>query len=201
MSSHFARDADTLRDLCLVSANAAWGYIDWRVLSVATSLPWSLCLGSLDDNLAWLCNESEPPPEPISARIWQLHSMGVPDSVLLDGLSALRQASWTSQVSERQHASTSLMRKHHPDYGLQALLSRSWLHFLNLFVAKKTCLCHTCSKTGTGSATKTPKVHRQANLSERIDDGNHSYKCRSRNSRKAANVASSCHANTWGPLA
>eukprot|EP00971_Amphidinium_carterae_P325342 6455568-Amphidinium_carterae.1 len=137
LAESFQSDPETIRDMVLLSATTAWGYLDWRVLSVATSLPWSLCLGDTAGNLAELLAQGTPPQEPISLRIWQLHSIGVTDAVLLDGINALQSCAWTSQVSERQHASTSLVKKHHPEYGLESLSSRSWMHFFNNFLFRQ----------------------------------------------------------------
>eukprot|EP00971_Amphidinium_carterae_P158675 3145605-Amphidinium_carterae.1 len=97
IARHFASDGDSLRHLCLSSTHTTWAYIEWKVLSVAASLPWSLCLGDLEANLSDLCGLADPPSELISHRIWQLSKLGVQRSVLLHGLRALASSSWTSQ--------------------------------------------------------------------------------------------------------
>ncbi|CAJ1419146.1 unnamed protein product [Effrenium voratum] len=113
-----------LRDQVLSAAAVAESFIHWRVLRVAGDLPWSLCAGDPAANLKRLLAE-DAPDEPVSLKIYQLGMAGY-NTERLTRVELLGECSWTSAFVEKQHASTSRVKKFHPDIGDNALLARAF---------------------------------------------------------------------------
>ncbi|CAE7353419.1 unnamed protein product, partial [Symbiodinium sp. CCMP2456] len=120
--------ADMLRNKVIAGATISWAFIEWKVLQVASALPWSLCRGDVRANIEQLSDRPVAPAEPTARKIYQLARGGVNMVRLQRAVALLGQASWTSFFTERQHASTSLVKRHHPDIGCDLLAGRAFLH-------------------------------------------------------------------------
>ena len=116
-----------LRARVLAAASISWSFIEWRVLRVAARLPWRLCAGDVDRNLDDLLS-GECPDEPVSAKLWALGNSGYNKHRLRRVLHLLAERSWSSAFSEKQHASASRIKKHHPDIGDNMLIARSYVY-------------------------------------------------------------------------
>ena len=103
------------------------------MLAVATSLPWSLCAGDIAQNLQDLLSQQECPSEPVSEKLYLLGQAGYNRHRLTEAVRLLGECSWTSAFTEKQHASTSRVRRHHPELGdnLMTPLPKCCLECLN----------------------------------------------------------------------
>eukprot|EP00974_Lingulodinium_polyedra_P017244 1672015-Lingulodinium_polyedra.AAC.1 len=52
------------------------------------------------------------------------------------GIKLLSQCPWGTTVAEQQHASVSLIHRHHPDYYLNTLMIRAGLHSMRRLLPK-----------------------------------------------------------------
>ena len=68
----------------------------------ARDLPWSLCRGSVDDNLDRL-KAGEKPQDDVAAKIWTLEQMGYPRAVTKQGVELLGNVSWSSGRRPLRH--------------------------------------------------------------------------------------------------
>ena len=120
--------AESLRSKVLSAAMISWAFIDSKVLSVAAGMPWVLCDGDVAANLKEMMDRGELPDEPVARKIFQLSQAGLNQVRLQRAVMLMGDASWTSYFTERQHASTSLVKRHHPDLGQDVLSARAFLH-------------------------------------------------------------------------
>ena len=66
-----------LQDACLQASQVTVAFLAHRVFSVARSLPWSLTLGDIGQNLTELASEGGPPvTDPVSKKICRLLELG-----------------------------------------------------------------------------------------------------------------------------
>ena len=119
---------ETLRSAVIQGALVSWAFLEWRVLAVATSLPWSLCAGDIAQNLQDLLSQQECPSEPVSEKLYLLGQAGYNRHRLTEAVRLLGECSWTSAFTEKQHASTSRVRRHHPELGDNMLMARAFCH-------------------------------------------------------------------------
>eukprot|EP00971_Amphidinium_carterae_P352665 6492695-Amphidinium_carterae.3 len=120
-----------LRHQVVRASLVAIAYMSRKIFEVAEGLPWDLALGDLETNLSELVSLPTPPEEVVSQKIWTLAAAGIPKARLLQCLRLLQCVSWTSHVTERLHASASVIRKRHPDYTSDTLRARAFLHSLS----------------------------------------------------------------------
>ena len=119
---------ETLRSAVIQGALVSWAFLEWRVLAVATSLPWSLCAGDIAQNLEDLLSREECPSEPVAEKLYLLGQAGYNRHRLTEAVRLLGECSWTSAFTEKQHASTSRVRRHHPELGDNMLMARAFCH-------------------------------------------------------------------------
>ena len=112
----------------IAGALISWSFLEWRVLLVASSLPWRLCSGNVEANVDELLRQEEPPEAGIASKIWVLGQAGYNRTRLVRAVQLLGQCSWTSAFTEKQHGSTSVIKKRHPDYGDNHLTARAFTH-------------------------------------------------------------------------
>ena len=120
--------ADELKMKTIEAAHVAYHFIWRRVLEPAALFPWKLCRGDLDQNLLDLRNMQAPPDEPCASNLWHLLQADFPMAQLRGVLHLFGQCSWSSLPAEQQHGSLSLLHRWHPEYGLESLVQRSFLH-------------------------------------------------------------------------
>eukprot|EP00971_Amphidinium_carterae_P285134 5660116-Amphidinium_carterae.1 len=116
-----------LRNSTLQATWVAVGYLQFRVLQVLETLPWSLC-SDVDASIEYLANLPAPPGEAIADKIWALLRMGYSKPLLQQALQLLSGVSWSTQATEKLHASATLLARHHPDYRHDTLTARALLH-------------------------------------------------------------------------
>jgi len=122
-----------LQSEVLFAAHTAIGFISTRVLTEAQKLPWALATGDLDRNLADLKAGPEP-DEPTAAKVWSLLQVGYNRELLKQGLMLIQDCPWSSASAEQQHASATVMKKFHPEYGQETLMVRAMLHSMRLLL-------------------------------------------------------------------
>eukprot|EP00974_Lingulodinium_polyedra_P080966 7843964-Lingulodinium_polyedra.AAC.1 len=92
-----------------------------RTLADARRLPWSLGAGDREANLVVL-QAGPKPEEPVAAKIWHLLRLGYNRLQLNLGIDLLMDCPWGTASVERQHASATLLRKYHPEYGQETFM-------------------------------------------------------------------------------
>ena len=115
-----------VKDMCLKAAHVSYHFLWRRVLCPAQMLPWSLCRGNVQENLEELA-QGGCPEEPVSKQLWMLLGMKHNMSELVQVVRLIGQVGWTSLPAEQQHGTLSMVKKWHPDYGLDTLMARSLL--------------------------------------------------------------------------
>ena len=128
--------AQRLRHDILAAAHAAFGFVSMRIFEVAASYPFSLTQGNIADNLHALAGLQEPPLDTISWKIWTLLQAESRFTEVLEGVRLLRELPWSTKSVEEQHASVSLMSRHHPEYSEVMLQERATLHTLRKLMPK-----------------------------------------------------------------
>jgi hypothetical protein len=113
-----------MRSMCIRAAHRTCAFTEFRVLRVADQLPWSLCRGDIADNLD-LLKQGDRPADTTSGKLWDLLHIDYNKYQLVRMVELLGDAPWSTYVTEQLHASAALVSRHHPDYGLGTLLSRS----------------------------------------------------------------------------
>ena len=116
-------------NLCKVS-HVMVGFINERVFQHLQEHPFSLAVGGLE-RLSENLIDMEAGPEPdeqMAKQLWLLMHMGYPKHRLIGVLLLLQRLEWTTLTAEQLHAGAALMMRHHPDYGMSTLLSRTMTH-------------------------------------------------------------------------
>ena len=140
LSAPLQMTAQVLRSSVISGAFISWSFLEWRVLSVASSLPWRLCAGDPEANLDEFLQRDEPDSNSLASKIWTLGRMGYNRARLLQAVHLLGQCSWTSAFTEKQHGSTSVIKKRHPDYGDDHLTARAFIHtFAQMLPSTSSC--------------------------------------------------------------
>ncbi|CAE7317842.1 unnamed protein product [Symbiodinium sp. CCMP2592] len=161
--------SQAVRSGVIAGALISWSFLEWRVLLVASSLPWRLCSGSVEANVDELLQQAEPPDTGIAFKIWALGQAGYNRTRLARAVQLLGQCSWTSAFTEKQHGSTSVVKKRHPDYGDNHLTARAFIHtFAQMLPSSSACdqrqvyLAHVMQKAREKEASdpKQPRYNR-----------------------------------------
>lgn len=121
-----SRHDQEIRSDVLSAAAACACFFSWRVLAEAEELPWSLVRGDREANLAALAKR-ESVDEPTAAKIKSLVERGYPTEELLEGLSLIAGAPWSSRGVEQGHAGASQAKKFHPEFGERSMIERLML--------------------------------------------------------------------------
>ena len=121
-------DAGQLKDKVISAGHVAYHFLWRRVLEPASQLPWKLCRGDADAHLDEIAAMENPPSEPCSYHIWHLLKEKHERVQIKMVIDLLSQCSWSSLPAEQQHGSLSLLHRWHPEYGLDSLISRAFLH-------------------------------------------------------------------------
>ena len=67
------------------------------------------------------------PEEPVSSQLWHLMKASFPRHQLVGTVKLLGECPWTSLPAEQQHGSLALLKRWHPDYGMDTLITRALL--------------------------------------------------------------------------
>ena len=108
-----------------------FAYLEHRVFEVVRSYPWYLCAGNVDKNLEeFFADDSTKAQhhDHVTQSLIALHDIGYGPLPLARAVKLLAEASWSSYLVEKMHASTSVVRKHRPELGLNHLLCRAFMH-------------------------------------------------------------------------
>ena len=81
-------------------------------------------LRDLGENLDELASGGQP-QEQVAIQLWFLMQKGYPKHRLVLVLLLIQNLEWSTLTAEQQHATAALLMRHHPDYSLDTLLSRS----------------------------------------------------------------------------
>ena len=111
-------------------------YIEKHFLSIVRSRPFSLALGCIHRNLDELAATDQVPLEETIAQIWQLMRLEANRVELADAITELRQIRWSTALAEQLHGTAARLHKLHPDAGVESLLSRTMVRFLQHLVAR-----------------------------------------------------------------
>lgn len=123
--------ARQLHDKVMHAALISWAFIEHEAFEPACQLPWSLGHGSIRDNLVALGQQEEEPDEPTTFKIWAALQKGtIPMNALVAGIRLLLECPWSTNTTEQQHASVSMVKRMHPDYTLKTILLRAGVHAL-----------------------------------------------------------------------
>ena len=76
------------------------------------------------------------PLEETTAHILQLMRLEANRVELADAITELRQIRWSSALAEQLHGTAARLHKLHPDAGVESLLSRTMVRFLQHLVAR-----------------------------------------------------------------
>lgn len=124
-------NAQKLHDKILHAALITRAFIEEEAFKPACELPWTLGHGSIHDNLLALRLQEEPPEEPTTHKIWTMMKLNtVPMSQMVAGIRLLLECPWSTNTTEQQHASVSMVKRMHPDYVLTTVLLRAGVHAL-----------------------------------------------------------------------
>ena len=118
--------AADLRSFCLRGGHVSYHFFWRQVLVPAGDLPWRLCRGDVASNLEELCN-GEMFDEVVSQQMWRLMQVGFPRQQLIATVRLMAEIGWTTLPAEQQHGSLAAFRKAHPQYGMETLVSRTFM--------------------------------------------------------------------------
>ena len=137
----------SLRTAVLHGAFAAAGFLDQKVFRHAAELPWTLASGNIEENIMQLLSDACP-EEPIASKVWTLGTHGFNHTMLAQGLRLLLEVPWGTVAAEQQHASATLMKKHHKELTTETLRLRAFAHSMkHLFPETSSAQEHKLRKT------------------------------------------------------
>ena len=122
-----------LRSECLHAAHICRGFMQHRFFAAALEYPWRLATGDQDANLASL-RSGPKPAEECAGKVWELMHLGYNKNQIKQGLDLVLDAPWGTASAEQQHASATLIMRHHKDYNTETLRLRSLCHTLRLLL-------------------------------------------------------------------
>eukprot|EP00971_Amphidinium_carterae_P338639 6476077-Amphidinium_carterae.1 len=81
----------TLRHMVIRGGMSTLGYLQDRVFSTTSALPWSLVRGDISVNLQGLLEQDAPPEEPVASKIWHCGHAGMARCKLVQVIELLGQ--------------------------------------------------------------------------------------------------------------
>ena len=120
-----------VRDLVLRSANVSVAYLLDRCLDDAEGLPWSLCVGNIQDNLQSLVAGRPPVPGSTAAKLSVLVRLGFNSVVLEEAVQCIGHVKFSTITAEQLHGSIAVCHNAHPEYEQIALRRKSHRHCCN----------------------------------------------------------------------
>jgi hypothetical protein len=119
--------ASGLRTDTIASGHVSFAFLDMKVFVEALKHPWSLATGDMAANLETLARGPEP-IERTARKMWRLLQLRYNRRDLTAGLELILDCPWGIASAEQQHASATLVKKHHKAIGTETLLGRAMLH-------------------------------------------------------------------------
>ena len=120
---------DNLRHAVMQAALTSMGYIHSNALRLFEQEPWIWSQGNLHDHIHTLKTSSTDGFwHPVSQQLATYLGMGGEERNVLAVLELLQQCSFTTMGVEQQHGSYATVHRLHPEYGLQTLSTRGFLH-------------------------------------------------------------------------
>eukprot|EP00974_Lingulodinium_polyedra_P015021 1453576-Lingulodinium_polyedra.AAC.1 len=129
--------ANSVQDRCLQAYHVAQAYAKKKVFVALHDYPWKLLQGDRLANLRAL-PEVEGINDETTLKIQQLVSQHYSEDLLLDGLSKLADAKWTTAGVEQGHGSMALVHRCHKTMEAPMLSTRSHLHSVRLLLPLET---------------------------------------------------------------
>lgn len=126
--------AQQLRSLCMLSALTVQAFIQWKVFQVAESLPWSLAVGDIEENLRVL-RASKDDLDSTSSKIRALLQGGYPEQRIVAAIRLMSEVSWSTTSVEQGHGSAATLHRVHKQYGANTLCMRSMVHMMRHLAA------------------------------------------------------------------
>ena len=114
-----------LRPDAILAALVSLGYFIWRTKDIREP-PWTLCVGNVEDNLNRL-EEGPPPASPFMLQLYNLLQSGFPREQIRGMVALIGNVSRSNMTGEQAHAAAAHLKKRHPDYETETLLSRALL--------------------------------------------------------------------------
>ena len=116
-----------IRDEVMLGSNVAWAYLEWKVFQPLFKEPWIYVVDPTS-GLQELAEMEIGPADGVSWKLWRLLRQGHNQSEILTLMQLLRDTSWSSFFTEKQHASTSVIHKYQKEVGHASLSSRAFCH-------------------------------------------------------------------------
>ena len=116
-----------MRSESLEAAHLSVAFMWYRIFSQVRSLPFSLCVGDIAENLDRLMDGDEP-SESVAGKIWSLLRSGFTKQRIIAALELMRELRWDTGVAEQQHASATMVAKFHPQVEEKGLMARASAH-------------------------------------------------------------------------
>jgi len=103
-------------------------YVDRAVFVELRQPPWSLCDGDAEAKLVAL-GEAGPQTHPAARKLQRLVRDKWPMPELKQVVGLLELVKWSTLQVEQMHGSLSVMHRYHPQYTIEKLVLRAFLHF------------------------------------------------------------------------
>ena len=126
-----------IKSKTFLSAHVCVTFLQNKTLHEARQYPWSIAAGNQDENLDKLADLDVAPGEPVAAKIWTLLQGGFSRQKIKDGLRLLLECPWGTASAEQQHASGTLVKKHHAEIGMDTLCLRALVHTMRLILPSR----------------------------------------------------------------
>ena len=123
-----------LRNKVLWGAAVSASYVQYRLLNVLQNYPWCLAVGDLETNLKELRDLDYVPDNDVAAKVQTMLQGQYPLPDLCQAVALLFQCSFTSTFTEKQHASSALVKKQHPELTSKVLVCRGYLHTCRMLI-------------------------------------------------------------------
>ena len=122
LAAHCSFRPFTLRTEIMNMLCVQAGYLEAR-LREARGLPWCLLSGDIAHNVEEL-KHADAPTDETAQKIQQLAKLGVPTTVLSEGIMLLGQCPWSTKAVEQPHAVSKCLMQAHNQHGADAMLAR-----------------------------------------------------------------------------
>ena len=128
LARHFRTTAQLLRHHVLQGVHIAIAYLEWKVFAVLAGHPWSLVAETPAAACDALLQMDVPPEEDTAHKAWALMQLGHPRADMERAFALLQNVSWTSAFTEKQHASTAVVKKYHSELSYEVTSARAFMH-------------------------------------------------------------------------
>ena len=130
LGSALKQDSIQLRSQVLSSAVVSWGFLDWRVLQPASSYPWRLLQGDVEENLQALRCMPDVESDGVTEKIQELLRIEFSPSLLRKSITLLGECIWTTSLTEKQHTGVAVTKRFHSELSRDVLCARAYMHVM-----------------------------------------------------------------------